>query len=191
MGIFDFLRAKPDPTREWIANPSLTLKLNLDEHSLAGIRIGDPFDTISRLGPTENPKSIQYEVCEYCSKGLRVGFGRGLVDSFEVVFGAATGAEGYSPFVGVCHHRGERVSLGSSTTVAEFIGRFGDPYWRDEDERESLLFYEFGGDIEWQVEFDTQARLQFLQIVTPPLLADAKQRSAYGVDRPWPPSIRE
>ncbi len=37
------------------------------------------------------------------------------------------------------------------------------------------------------MELTRQGRLKAVNIVTPPLLADEKQRQAYQVTKPWPP----
>lgn len=76
--------------------------------------------------------------------------------------------------------------LSAQTREREIVGYFGDPYWRDEDEEEILLFYEFG-ELEWQVELTLQGTLKAVNAVAPPLLADEAQRRAYRVTKPWPP----
>lgn len=62
---------------------------------------------------------------------------------------------------------------------------FGEPYWRDADNDETILFFEHG-EIEWQVELGADGRLQAL-VIGEPILADREQRAAYRVTRPWPP----
>jgi hypothetical protein len=73
-------------------------------------------------------------------------------------------------------------------SLPSFCGvRFGEPYWRDADADEVLLFYELP-EVEWQLEFPLPAAtLSAMVIVTPPLLADRQQRHHYGLDKPWPP----
>jgi len=62
-------------------------------------------------------------------------------------------------YAGTCMHAGERFQWTNAYTLAELIERFGDEYWRDFDDSETLRFCEFGR-IEWQVEFDQRGRLR-------------------------------
>jgi hypothetical protein len=67
----------------------------------------------------------------------------------------------------------------------DVLRNFGNPYWRDEDEDEVILFYEFGM-VEWQLEFGLGGETRLL-VVSVPTLADPEQRRLYGVTREWPP----
>jgi len=62
----------------------------------------------------------------------------------------------------------------------------GQPYWRDEDGDEVLLFYE-DGQIELQIEFPEKSTPRFITLMRNPILSDATQRNAYHCDKPWPP----
>jgi len=63
---------------------------------------------------------------------------------------------------------------------------FGQPYWIDRDDMETILFYEFN-DVEWQLELSQTGSLQAVIVTASPLLAKEDQRKAYGVSKPWPP----
>ncbi len=69
-------------------------------------------------------------------------------------------------------------------TERGLIAIFGSPYWRDQDEDEVILFYEFG-EYEWQIEMSLKDRLSVF-VIAPPILADPQQRAAYSVTKPWP-----
>ena len=92
----------------------------------------------------------------------------------------------FIPFVGSVQSNSDEIAL-SYLTESTFIDRFGDCYWRDQDDKESILFYEFPNR-EWQVEFDTQSLLKRIIVTSNPLMARKDQREAYGVTRPWPPN---
>lgn len=84
---------------------------------------------------------------------------------------------------------GKEVSLTSSTTPAEIEELLGEPYWRDVDDDELILFYEYqSGGIEVQFEFPDSTALAYITIARNGVLSDPEQRSAYGVDKPWPPT---
>ncbi len=188
MSLWDRLFAKSDPTREWTAQPGLKVLLDLDKHTLCGIRLGDPVDRVSRLGTPDNLRPTKYEDYAYDTLGFDIGAREGMVTGFTLLFDpeAAGFEEDVRPFGGGVRWRGESCKLSSDTRAAQFIERFGEPYWTDRDDDEILLFYEFG-EVEWQVEFGADERLVMMIIVTPPLMADAEQRENYGVDKPWPP----
>ena len=188
MGLRDLLFGTPDPTQSWIANPTVSLELDLDRHMLGGVRLGEPVERISGLGPPDNLKATRDGCCEYKALGLQVGFDGGRIDSFQLVFAEAEYLSGYTPFAGPIRHHGQALALDSNTTLDDFMARFGEPYWRDDDDDETILFYEFAADFEWQVEVDEDSRLKALLLVTPPLMSGAEQRQVYGVNKPWPPS---
>lgn len=72
----------------------------------------------------------------------------------------------------------------------DVIQRFGEPYWRDEDGGEVILFYEYqDGEVELQFEFSNPTEISVITLARPGVLADAKQRAAYGVTKPWPPRV--
>jgi hypothetical protein len=89
-------------------------------------------------------------------------------------------------FAGRFRHRDGEVRLNPTTTVEEVLARLGEPYWRNEDEDEVILFYE-DDPVETQFEFPDKKHLGFITILMPPLLADPIQHKAYGVTKPWPP----
>jgi hypothetical protein len=92
---------------------------------------------------------------------------------------------GHGAFAGCFRFGGSPVRLSKELRESGVQSLFGPPYWRDRDEGEALLFYEFPG-VEWQLEFALDGTLKYLQLGLP-LLADAGQRAAYGVTKPWPP----
>jgi len=158
--------------------------LDLDRHRLGDVRVGDSIDRLGDFGPVEDEAAIADGDFRYYCRGIWFSATKGAVDSFGV-FWRDTDRQGFLPFAGWVHFRQESFALDATTTEADFVERFGAPYWRDR-EREILLFYECG-DIEWQVEFNRKKLLCALTIISPPLLADPKQRKMYRVTRGWPP----
>jgi len=159
--------------------------LALDRHSLGEVRVGDPVASLRRFGAVEDAAAV--EAGDFCLKSLGIWFSTkdGAVDGFGV-FWRDTDRQGFLPFAGWIHFAENRFALDAETTEAAFVERFGVPYWRDRDRRETLLFYEFG-EIEWQVEFNRKGQLCSLWVMSPPLFADPKQREMYEVTRTWPP----
>ena len=169
-----------NPTRSSREDLTKSLVLDLDTHQFCGVRIGESTQPLSFLGPASRWSGS----LEYPQRGLMIRdeFSLGKMCFF---FGHAAEPRG-GTYCGDIRYRGTLLPLSSSITEGDAITLFGQPYWRDADHDETILFYEFSG-CEWQVEFATDGRLKCLWIGTP-LLADSQQREAYGVTRSWPPT---
>jgi hypothetical protein len=192
MGWFDFLFGPPDVATTWRERPGLELVLNLDRHTICELKLGDRADRISILGPPDNKKPTRADTYLYASKGIELCTGEDGIETITAIFeptdhwvmhGFEKKAAAYG---GKIIYGGKPVALSRDTSEGEFVGRFGQPYWRDEDEYETTLFYEFGP-LEWQVEFETGGGLRGLVLESPPTMAQAEARAAYQVDKAWPP----
>jgi hypothetical protein len=169
-----------NPTQSWIAEPFKLLVLCLDDHQLCGVGIGDRVDSLSFLGPAARWSGT----LDFPDHGLSILQSQGI-DEMTFFFGHPSEPEA-GTFRGTILHRGATVPLSSADDEQTIVRQFGEPYWRDADVDETILFYEFGSH-EWQVEFGPDGRLKCLSIACP-LLADPVQREAYGVSKPWPPT---
>lgn len=187
MSLWDHLLAGRDPTRQWIADPRTRIELDLDCCSLCGIRLNQPVENLSRLGPPDNLRPTHYEVYEYRKLGFSFDADRGVITAFTVIFRPNDTTPGMTGFSGTVLHAGRKIPLDSDTSEEQFVAEFGSPYWREEeDDGEILDFYE-SGRIEWQAEFCSDKTLDVLVVTTTPTLADPEQRQYFKVDKPWPP----
>ncbi|HXG23925.1 MAG TPA: hypothetical protein VNJ09_05165 [Chthonomonadales bacterium] len=184
MPLFYRKSAKVDPTRYWVGDNRFHPEVDLDTHSLNGARVGGLFDGLERLGPAEDRAAAEEGILLYYSRGLEICVEDGNITGLRLVW---VSDEGFRPFAGTVKKKGEALSLGPTTTEEQLRTLFGEPYWRDEDPDEILLFYEFGK-VEWQIELTPSGTLMQWILCTPPLMADAAQRRAYGVTKPWPPA---
>ena len=181
MGFVESLFAQPNPTRRWQFDPAIPLLLDLDQHTLCGIAVGQPLERLSFLG-----KGFPHgQILAFPALGLAVSETDGLIGELIVYFGHATEPDG-GTFAGAVRHRSQALELSAATSEAWLRARLGEPYWRDDDGEEVILFYEHG-QCEWQVELAADSRLKCL-VLCPPLLADEEQRRAYGVTKSWPPT---
>ncbi len=187
MGFFDRIFGTPHPSSKWEASPEVTLVLDLERQALCDTRIGDPVEWLSFLGPPQDRKALKDGGYRYPAQGLEIWADDGIVKDLVVRWIDEAGTPHFAPFSGECRFRGRRVDLNHETQEVAFGELFGPPYWRDVDDMEILLFYEFFGEIEWQVEFTLDGRLKGLMITTPPLFRKEDQRLAYGVTKEWPP----
>lgn len=187
--MFDWIRGNQHPTALWQSDPGLEIHLDLDRHAFCRCRIGDPIEWLSGLGRPEDAAALREGRYLYYSHGIEIGEENGKVADFAVFWIDYLRA-GFRTFTGLITYRGKAVSLSSRTSEGEFVNLFGSPYWRDQDQDEIILFYEFQGDIEWQVEFTLEGDLKAVRVVWPSLMSEEKQRKLYGVSLPWPPQRR-
>lgn len=96
-------------------------------------------------------------------------------------------ASDHGAFSGQFSVAGRPLVFTKATREEDVIALLGEPYWRDVDKDEVLLFYEYPG-VEVQVELTKGGPIRVLLATDEPLLADPKQREAYGVTKAWPPS---
>ena len=100
-------------------------------------------------------------------------------------------AAGHQPFSGTLLLGKRPVTFSKSSTEADVSAFLGEPYWRDADETETLVFYELSANVELQVEFGPGdgGTLRVLMATNDPLLAKAEQRMHFKVTKPWPPEF--
>ena len=189
MGLFKLFTPKVDPLVSWRAEPGQTTEFDFDfdHHTLCGVKLGDPISLLWKLGPSEDKSAEADGFHNYYSRGVEVDVEDGKVVSFVMFFNDELQKK-FLPFKSRCVFRGQAVELRAGMTEAEIKTLLGEPYWRDVDDDETILFYEFG-DIEWQVEIDARNGLTAFVVLTPPLLADEAQRNSFHVTKPWPPQI--
>jgi len=175
----------PNPTRRWLASTD-DLTFDLDGPTLNGVRLGAPLDRLSFLGPDEGRSGFRDGELRYRSRGLSVRFSlrtRTVVE-YRIAHHDPLDAE-FQSFRGQVVGNGRRLHL-AAVSVESFVQDCGDCWWRDCDDDETILFYEFTG-LEWQVEFSPAGRLRCITVTTDPIMHDEEQRLAYGVTAPWPP----
>ena len=180
MSFLQYLLPWLNSTRAWEEDGRLTLTADLDQNRLSGVRAGDPVERLSVLGPAQ----VMPFGFAWPHKGIDVTASNGRIQELGFYFGHAA-EPGKGVFVGGFRYGGVPVRLSQATSESDVQTLFGQPYWRDQDEDEILLFYESPAG-EWQLEFDPGGALKHLRVGFP-LLADAEQRAAFGVTKPWPP----
>jgi len=184
MSLLDFFR-RPSPTAEWREDRSVPLVADLDLHELGGVPFGGPIDGLSFLGPSDT------RFFDYASKGLTFDAEEGHLDGFVIAlrsgaYLAALDPSRVHPFAGRIRIGGRAWAPLELRAESDFVQAWGEPYWRDTDEEEVLLFFEFPA-AEVQVELSLDGIPRVLVATPRPLLADPSQREAYGVNGPWPP----
>ena len=184
--MFKFLFGKSNPTRNWPPNGDAVLTLDLDAASLNGIEVGEPLEQLSFLGPDEDRSSFKSGEFRYYSQGLCVECmgSDDEITAYHILFHDQDETQ-YQRFRGSLTRAGQPLDL-APLTVGRCAQALGDYYWIDEDEDESIVFYEFP-EREWQLEFDLDGALKRLIVTNRPVMADAFQRESYEVTKPWPP----
>lgn len=171
MGLLSFFTAKRDkPT---IAD--MAVVIDLGAFTVGGSTIGKT--------PAESEfftKALQTAGFFHSEK---MGFEAGLKDGvFEYVFLTI------DCFPGTFLLHGEVLPINEGTLEADVRQFFGEPYWVDRSDGETILFYEYAsGTIELQFEFPEAKNLGFVTLSVDGVLSVEKQREAYGVNKAWPP----
>lgn len=177
MTLFDFLfnkKTSHNPTDQWVRDPTRRPTFNLNKHSLDGVTLGQSYESLNYLGPA----TLKDEELEFPNSKLTLGFKHDLLTDFTLFF--PTSPQNISFTLA-----NKNLDLDQISTEQGLRSVVGEPFWREADDDEVLLFYEFGS-VEWQIECLPQGQIQRWLIVTPPLLADSQQRQAYGITKDWP-----
>ncbi len=184
--MFKFLFGNTSPTRAWQPYSGQLLTFDLDAGALNGVELGSRLECLSVLGPDEDRKLAQCGEFCYYSLGLCVDCDGvdNVIQAYEIVFRDPDEPK-FRCFAGRVIRHGQTFDL-AAMTLDQCAEALGEYFWKDCDEDESIVFYEFPGR-EWQLEFDTASSLQRITITSRPLLADEAQRKAYHVMKGWPP----
>jgi hypothetical protein len=138
------------------------------------------------LGPPEGAKEVHENRYCYYSKGLEVDVDAGLVSGIVVMW-KIDGSEPFLPFTGRVMYQDRELLINAGFNEDDLVSILGEPYHRDEDEDETILFYEPAPDAELQVEFSLRKALKAIIMTSDPLLSSKSQREAYRVTGEWPP----
>ena len=186
MGLLDWIFGRRDPAMDWVPKSELKLEVDLSDASLCGVKLGDPIERLSPLGPPENPDASEKTGYAYFSRGLEVGPDpQGRFDYFLCYWGAPDRPR-YRPFAGTFSWKGKTIAIDGRMTVDDAVARFGDPYHVDADEEESILRYQLD-DAGWELEFARGGGLRAFLLERPGHFSDPETRKNYGITRPWPP----
>lgn len=183
--MFSLFRRRRHPSHEWREDRKVQLIVDLDRFELSGVGLGEDIARLSFLGRSES------RFFDYPSKGLQLDVDDGSLAGFslalrrDVYLGTQVGGR-VQRFAGRIRMKGRDWEPHELRGERDFVEVWGAPYWRDEDEDEILLFFEFPNR-EITVELSLQGVPQVLIVSRQPLMADAEQRERYGVTASWPP----
>jgi hypothetical protein len=184
MGFLRTILGYPDPARKWPPVSSLPLRFDLGQNALNGVGLHSPWTKLSVFGPPEMKRRREGDSLVYLSGGFSVDLQDGKVASFSFVWVDYL-RHGFQPFQGDFIFAGQPIALDEKTEEAALPSIFGEPFWRDENDDEIVVFYEKNG-VEWQFEADPKGRLKTLLVLAHPVLAEESQREAYKITKPWP-----
>lgn len=159
--MFEFLCRKRNPTQDWRSYDGRPLRFNLNDGSLNNVKIGQPLDYLSFLGPSEALAS--YSDCEfrYYSLGVCVECNRNdyTISGYHVVY-RDRADENHTPFGGDVVFDGRVIDPGRmSLEDAETL--FGKTSKVDEYDDEIVIYY-FFGPLKWEIEFGNDSQLNLL-----------------------------
>lgn len=180
MGLLSFLKRRPAPEEVSVqesAEPiELEIEIDLGWFQLNGVSLGEVPASILPEKVINSPSGV----FEPAGQGIEIGTEHGVFDHAFI-----TVAE----FAGTLLRNGRPLTLLPQMTERDILTIFGEPYWTDRTEGETLLFYEYLlGQVELQFEFPDAQGLGFVTLMRNGVLSVAEQRAAYGVTKPWPPA---
>ncbi len=179
--MLDFLFRRGNPTNGWQPASNLALTVSLDTPSLNGISLGSRFDHLSFLGRND---TSQFGTLCYFDLGIGVDHADdGTFLGYMVVFRDEDNA--FQSYRGELLWKQENLDI-NQLTRDELPNVFGDWYWMDTDDDESIAFYEYP-EHEMQIELTPSGSVKRFVVTKNPLLADPEQRQSYNVGKPWPP----
>lgn len=174
--MFDALFRRGNPTNNWNRDFDLTLTVDLLVPSINSIRLGSAVDQLSFLGRSTSKSRTPLD---YAELGVSLDIeDDGTFSCFHIVLEKRQNQ--FSLFSGVIQLNGAPIQ------PSALLDELGEPYWRDEDQDEITLFYEFPGH-EIQIEHPLNGPPSDIVIATDAVMADAEQRKSYGVSKSWPP----
>lgn len=179
--MLDFLFRRGNPTNGWMRTPNLTLTASLDPPSLNGVALGSRFDRLSFLGRNDTS-----ECDTLCYRDLGIGVvpaDDGTFLGYMIVLNDED--SDLQAYRGELLWKEKRLDA-SRLTRDELASVFGDWYWMDTDETESIAFYEYPAH-EMQIELTLSGLVKGITLTRNPLMADPDQRRSYNVNKPWPP----
>jgi hypothetical protein len=146
MGLLDRFRKPPNPTEGWVRERTVALELDLDANTINGVGLGDSLRGLSFLGPAyadwRSPSCFEFR-----ELGLVVETdtpGGETIDNFVVVTIPDWLFPEFQPYRGVIRFAGSDLSGESLRRVSDVISVFGKPVRQDDDDDETVLFYELG-----------------------------------------------
>ena len=176
MGILSFLSSCKEKSSDAGSNSAAKpFVIDLATFQVGDTELGDaPVETDFFAKPLQKS-----DVFEDDAKGIELGVKAGVLDYAFITI---------ESFDGQFQLDGISVEVGQVSTEETVREKFGEPYWVDRSDGETIMFYEYAkGSIELQFEFPEAKTLGFVTLSRNGVLSTEEQRKSYGVDKPWPP----
>lgn len=174
-----------DPAKAWPPKSDTRLELSLDDHSVNGAPlIGAPVEDLHVLGPPENDTPSEVDSYDWYSQGYSFEAPDG--DHAIVLWLFMKPAKQFQPFTGSIVLGGRSIPITADTAWNQVEALLGEAFHKTKDDDNFVLWYEFGGEIEWQFRYTPDNKLDHVYIVSMPTLADPECREEFGCTRPWP-----
>jgi len=140
-----------DLTRQWVEEPTRSLRFDFDSGSLSGACIGSRFDQLSWLGPADNRRKLDSKNILYVwhAKGLWVEVRDESITLLTFWF-ESPATDQTQPYSGRFVLRGKSFQIQPSSLAARVESLMGDPttrtmYEEDDDAEVESLLYRIGG----------------------------------------------
>ena len=152
--------------------PLSGFRVDLATYHCCEMTIGEPLQAVNAFFPDLYPeKTVKDE-----KQGFEIGLKSAVLDYAFIDL---------QHFPGLITRKGEPMPYLRFWDAQRVAAELGEPYWREEDDKEVILFYE-DRYVETQIEFPDKKTARYITILCNPILADAATRKFYHCHKPWP-----
>ena len=119
-----------------------SIKLDLRNYSLNGIRIGDKWDKLIEIGKPDNNNALRIDAFEYKELGCIITITDGIISSFYINLSSSRYDNAHSKQIDLICEDGATVHLDSNSKIAELQPHIEDETRKEVDEDGITFVYE-------------------------------------------------
>jgi hypothetical protein len=146
MSILDRVFGRKKLTADWIADPGVPLRVDLDSCRFCKVALGSSIEELTHLGPSSSSKAQGREhILVYGELGFQLFLDEHQhLDTVDINLLAE---EGMAAFVGCWHFAGEAIAIDVNSTPADIQAILGPP--NGPTDNEGVVYARTGGNIEF------------------------------------------
>src|SRR5262245_54227190 len=118
-----------NPSETWLRDPTQALRVDLDNHRLCDVGLGDPYERLAFLGRGRHVwrKRPEEFMLEWPGTGIRIDINASVIESIMLSFGEALAAAS-GEFDGEFTYRGQTFRLSNAQAETDVRNFLGEPY---------------------------------------------------------------
>lgn len=167
MSFLSDLFKEKNETSKWVENESVEISIDLSNNKFSTVSLNEEFEKISFLGPGKRAE-FSKKSFNFLEKGIGIDINNdNKIEAFAIYFRNSY-IEKMKPYKGKVIYNEKIIDLTGLKGKDELIMYFGEPYRQEEDEEETIMYYEFE-DHEWQIELTPEGEVNAMIICRPSL----------------------